>query len=315
MHYLVTGGAGFIGNSLAKRLFAEGHQVTIIDNVNSYYEPSLKEARLASLPAGIKVFRVDLLDNSALGSIFAENKFDAICHLAAQAGVRYSLECPATYIESNYVGTFNILEKARQSAIKKIILASTSSVYGDDTLTPFVETATANSPLSIYAATKRGVEILASTYAHLYGMEITALRFFTVYGPWGRPDMALFSFTKKMLSGESIPVYNQGQLRRDFTYIDDIVNGFYQAVITPLSGFNIINLGNGQPVELMQFIAVLEEALGVKAVLDLQPMQPGDVHETYADITLAKTLLGYEPKTNIKQGVESFVEWYHGFYG
>lgn len=314
MNILVTGGAGFIGNAFTLRAVAEGHTVTVIDNMNSYYDRTLKDARRARLPQSVTFVEGDITDRALLERLCHETQFDAIGHFAAQAGVRYSLEHPEVYVESNYVGTFTILDVARLSGIKKIVMASTSSVYGDDTPTPFVETATASQPLSIYAATKRGVEILASTYAHLYQMEITALRFFTVYGPWGRPDMALFHFTKQMLSGEPIPVYNNGQMRRDFTYVDDIVDGFYRTMTTSVPGYTIMNIGNGQPVELMDFIRQLEMALGVEAKVDFKPMQAGDVHETYADISQAKEKLGYDPKTEIKQGIESFVEWYRNYY-
>lgn len=314
MNILVTGGAGFIGNTFALRTVAEGHTVTVIDNLNSYYDRTLKEARLARLPETITFIEGDITDRALLERICQDGQIDSICHFAAQAGVRYSFEHPEVYVASNYVGTFTILDVARACGIKKVVMASTSSVYGDDTPTPFVETAAASQPVSIYAATKRGVEILASTYAHLYQMDITALRFFTVYGPWGRPDMALFHFTKQMLAGEPIPVYNNGQMRRDFTYVDDIVDGFYRATTTSLPRFTILNLGNGQPVELMDFITELEGALGVKAAIDFKPMQPGDVHETYADITAAKSLIGYAPQTDIKQGITQFVEWYRNYY-
>jgi UDP-glucuronate 4-epimerase len=314
MNILVTGGAGFIGNAFTLKAVAEGHTVTVIDNMNSYYDRTLKEARRARLPDSVTFVEGDITDRALLERLCRETKFDAIGHFAAQAGVRYSLEHPEVYVESNYVGTFTILDVARLSGIKKIVMASTSSVYGDDTPTPFVETAPASHPVSIYAATKRGVEILAATYAHLYGMEITALRFFTVYGPWGRPDMALFSFTQKMLAGEQIPVYNNGKMRRDFTYVDDIVDGFYRAMTTTVPGYTIMNIGNGQPVELMDFIRHLESALGVEAKIDFKPMQAGDVHETYADISLAKEKLGYQPETDIAKGIESFVEWYRNYY-
>ncbi len=314
MHILVTGGAGFIGNVFALKAVAEGHTVTVIDNMNSYYDRSLKEARRARLPDGVTFVEGDITDRALLLRLCEAQQFDAIGHFAAQAGVRYSLEHPEVYVESNYVGTFTILDVARLCGIKKIVMASTSSVYGDDTPTPFVETAPASHPVSIYAATKRGVEILAATYAHLYGMEITALRFFTVYGPWGRPDMALFSFTQKMLAGEQIPVYNNGKMRRDFTYVDDIVDGFYRTMTTSVPGYTIMNIGNGQPVELMDFIRHLESALGVEAKIDFKPMQAGDVHETYADISLAKEKLGYQPETDIAKGVNQFVEWYRNYY-
>ncbi|MFN3692505.1 MAG: SDR family NAD(P)-dependent oxidoreductase [Candidatus Paceibacteria bacterium] len=314
MNILVTGGAGFIGNAFTLKAVAEGHTVTVIDNMNSYYDRSLKEARRARLPETVTFVEGDITDRALLTRLCEGEHFDAIGHFAAQAGVRYSLEHPEVYVESNYVGTFTILDVARLCGITKIVMASTSSVYGDDTPTPFVETAPASHPVSIYAATKRGVEILASTYAHLYQMEITALRFFTVYGPWGRPDMALFHFTKQMLAGEQIPVYNNGQMRRDFTYVDDIVDGFYRAVTTSIPGYTVMNIGNGQPVELMDFIRHLESALGVEAKIDFKPMQAGDVHETYADISQAKEKLGYDPKTDIKQGIISFVEWYRSYY-
>ncbi len=314
MHYLVTGGAGFIGNTLVLRLLKEGHEVTVIDSVNPYYDPSLKEARLKRLPDSVTVYRADIVDYAAMAEIFSKHSFDAICHLAAQAGVRYSLEHPDVYVQTNYVGTFNIINLAHQHGIKKIAMASTSSVYGTSKDMPFREDNPVFEPMSIYAATKRATELLAATYAHLYGMEITALRFFTVYGPWGRPDMALYIFTNKILKGEAITVFNHGNMRRDFTYVDDIVDGFYRTLTTTLPGFEIINLGNSTPVQLMDFIQCLEDKLGKKAIIDFQPIQAGDVPETSANIDKAKTLLGYEPKTAVKEGVGNFVDWYQSYY-
>ncbi|MFT5036478.1 MAG: UDP-glucuronate 4-epimerase [Candidatus Azotimanducaceae bacterium] len=313
MHYLVTGGAGFIGHHLVLRFLSEGHKVTVVDIVNDYYDPILKEARLKRFPEDVVVHRVDITDITALEEIFKSEKFDAVCHLAAQAGVRYSLEHPEIYIQTNYIGTFHIFELARKYDIRKVVFASTSSVYGTSTDMPFTEENPVREPMSIYASTKRSGELLGATYAHLYDMDITCLRFFTVYGPWGRPDMALFLFTDKILKGQPIDVYNNGEMRRDFTYVDDIVSGFVLAT-EKTKGFEIINLGNGKPVHLMEFIKTIEDILGKKAEINFMPLQPGDVPETYADITKAQSLLGYSPTTSIKEGVANFIDWYTQYY-
>jgi UDP-glucuronate 4-epimerase len=313
MHYLVTGGAGFIGHHLVLKLLEEGHVVTVVDSVNDYYDPAIKEARLNRFPESVKVYRSDITDREALESIFKEHSFDAVAHLAAQAGVRYSLEFPEVYVQANYVGTFNILDLAKKYDVKKVVLASTSSVYGTSTNMPFTETDLAPEPMSIYAATKRATEYLAATYHHLYKMDVICLRFFTVYGPWGRPDMALFLFTDKILKGQSIDVYNNGDMRRDFTYVEDIVSGFSLA-LEKGKGYEIFNLGNGSPVHLMDFIKIIEEELDKKATINFMPLQAGDVPETYADVSKAKRMLGYEPKVSVPQGVKNFVKWYKEYY-
>jgi UDP-glucuronate 4-epimerase len=313
MKILVTGGAGFIGSALAKRLFDDGHKVTIIDNFNDYYDLQLKRDRIAHLVPLVPVYMLDITNADALSAVFEAEQFDAVAHLAAQAGVRYSLEHPEEYVRSNVQGTQTLLEVMRKNDVKRMVYASTSSAYGDTSKIPFNEKEPADRPVSVYAATKRAGELIAHTYAHLYGMDITCLRFFTVYGPWGRPDMALFKFTDAMLKGEPIDVYNNGLHRRDFTYIDDIVSGFVSALQKPL-GYEIINLGNGNAVHLMRFIEVLENELGIVAKKNMLPMQEGDVFETYADITKARTLLGFEPKVDIEEGVKNFVAWYKAFY-
>jgi UDP-glucuronate 4-epimerase len=313
MKYLVTGGAGFIGNSLALRLCAEGHEVVVLDNLNDYYDVELKEARLARLPKAVEVVRSDLTDTVALSQIFAKHKFDAIAHLAAQAGVRYSLKHPEQYVASNYVGTFNLLEAARDFGVRQIVYASTSSVYGEDTQAPFIETASADRPISVYAATKRAGELLGYTYHHLHDMHFTALRFFTVYGPWGRPDMAPHIFTDKILKGEQITVYGEGKLERDFTYIDDIIAGFVAALQKP-AGYAVYNLGNGTPVVLMDFIRTIEAAAGRSAEIEYAELQPGDVTRTEADITAAVKELGYTPQTKVVDGVAAYVDWHRQYY-
>ncbi|MEN9920418.1 MAG: hypothetical protein RL538_311 [Candidatus Parcubacteria bacterium] len=314
MKYLVTGGAGFIGHHLVLKLLDEGHEVTVVDSVNDYYDPAIKEARLKRFPDTVDVQRIDITDREALEGIFERGNFDAVAHLAAQAGVRYSLEHPEVYVQANYVGTFNIFDLAKKYGVKKVVLASTSSVYGTSTNMPFTESELAPVPMSIYAATKRATEFLGATYNHLYGMDVICLRFFTVYGPWGRPDMALFLFTDKILKGESIDVFNNGEMRRDFTYVDDIVSGFSLA-LEKGKGYEIFNLGNGTPVNLMDFIRVIEEELGKKADINYMPLQPGDVPETFADVSKAKNMLGYQPQTSVETGVKNFIAWYRDYYG
>jgi len=313
MNYLVTGGVGFIGFHLVNQLVDQGHKVTVVDSMNDYYDPELKENRVNNYHADVVVHRVDIADKPALEKVISENKFDAIAHLAAQAGVRYSLENPAAYVQANYIGTFNVLDLAKQYGIKKVVLASTSSVYGTSTNMPFKETELAPVPMSIYAATKRATELLGATYNHLYDMDVICLRFFTVYGPWGRPDMALFLFTDKILKGTPIDVYNNGDMRRDFTYVGDIVAGFTLALEKGV-GYEIFNIGNGSPVQLMDFIQLIENELGVKAKINFMPIQAGDVPETSADISKAKELLGYQPQTAVAEGVKNFVAWYREYY-
>ena len=313
MKLLVTGGAGFIGNTLAQRLLADGHEVVVVDSVNAYYDPALKEARLARLPETVPVYRIDITDQTALEAVFSEHRFDVVCHLAAQAGVRYSLERPDTYVASNYIGTFHVLELAKQYEVPHVVYASTSSVYGASTEMPFREDNPVATPMSIYAATKRGGELMAYNYHHLFGLSVTCLRFFTVYGPWGRPDMALFKFTERMRAGEPIDVYNNGEMQRDFTYVDDIVDGFARAIERPL-GYAIINLGHGAPVHLMDFIRELEGQLGIKARINFMPMQPGDVPATYASTEKATDLLGFQPRVGVPEGIKNFVAWYNEHY-
>ncbi len=309
MKILVTGGAGFIGSALSLRLSNEGHEVIVLDNFNDYYDVSLKRARQRSLLKGVTVLEGDITDEKFLNEIFTKYQFEVVCHLAAQAGVRYSVENPSVYIDTNVRGTQLLLETMRQHNVMRMIFASSSSVYGNTTQVPFSENAPADLPVSLYAATKRAGELLAHTYVSLYGMHITCLRFFTVYGPWGRPDMALFKFSELIQKGKPIDVYNEGKLQRDFTYIDDIVDGFNSAIERP-HGYEIINLGNGSPVALLNFIKLLEKEFGVTAQKNMFPMQEGDVFETYANTNKANALLGYEPKVTLEEGVRRFVSWY-----
>ncbi len=314
MKILLTGGAGFIGNTLALRLIADGHQVVIVDNVNEYYDPALKEARLSRLPEGRKVRRVDITDFDALEAVFTQDgPFDAVAHLAAQAGVRYSLTHPLVYAQTNYVGTQNVFECARQHGAR-VAFASTSSVYGKNKELPYHEDMRVDEPLSVYAASKRACELLAYSYHSLFGLPVTALRFFTVYGPWGRPDMAFFLFTKAILEGTPIELFNGGDMRRDFTYVDDIVEGFVRALERP-KGYRIYNLGHGRAIYLKDFVQLFEHELGKKAQLIEKPMQPGDVPETFADISRAREELGFAPQVPVEEGVKRFVEWYREYYG
>lgn len=314
MKYLITGGAGFIGNALALQLSHEGHDVVVLDNFNDYYEVELKEARVARLPKHVLVERMDIGDARALDVLFDTHQFDAVCHLAAQAGVRHSLLYPQHYIQNNYVGTFTILETMRAHGVKKLVFASTSSVYGEESVVPFRENSAADRPVSVYAATKRAGELLAHTYHHLHQIEVTNLRFFTVYGPWGRPDMALHLFTDNILKGEPITVFNEGNMRRDFTYIDDIVQGI-EGALTHGTGYGTYNLGRGESVPLMDFITAIETAAGMKAMINYAPMHQGDVTQTYADISAAKRDLGYTPKTSVNEGIHAYVEWFRSYYG
>jgi UDP-glucuronate 4-epimerase len=314
MNILVTGGAGFIGSALARTLVKEGHQVVVIDNFNEYYNVSLKRDRVSTLIPQVTVLEVDITDKKALEELFTTYTFDIVCHLAAQAGVRYSVEAPEVYVTTNVLGTQTLFEVMQKHNVKRMVFASTSSAYGVNTPAPFTEDVAADRPVSVYAATKRAGELFAYSYFVQYGIETTCLRFFTVYGPWSRPDMAMLKFAEKIASGETIDIYNNGNMRRDFTYIDDIVNGFVRAVDTPL-GYEIINLGNGGPVELMQFVEVLETELGKPAQKNFLPMQQGDVFETYADTTKAKTKLGFQAKTDFSQGVREFARWFNSYYG
>ena len=333
MHYLVTGAAGFIGSAVSQRLCQQGHTVIGIDNLNDYYEVSLKENRLARISSESNfVFRkIDLADREAMAELFAKEHFDRVIHLAAQAGVRYSLENPFAYADSNLVGHLAILEGCRHNGVKHLVYASSSSVYGMNGKMPFATTDAVDHPVSLYAASKKANELMAHTYSHLYGIPTTGLRFFTVYGPWGRPDMALFKFTKAMLAGQPIDVYNNGQLSRDFTYIDDIVEGILRITdVVPVANpdwqsekgspadssapYRIFNIGNGSPVKLMSFIDALEKALGVEAIKNMMPMQAGDVHTTWADTTDFLNATGFKPRVNIECGVNNFVKWYREFY-
>ena len=334
MKILVTGNAGFIGFHTVRRLIERGDEVVGFDVVNDYYDPALKEARLGILEQtnGIYQFvRADLTDQAALKACFAEHNFDRVIHLAAQAGVRHSLVNPQAYVASNIVGFTNILEACRHARVPHLTFASTSSVYGGNTKLPFSEHQGADHPLQFYAATKRANELMAHAYSHLFRLPVTGLRFFTVYGPWGRPDMALFQFTKNILEGKPIRVFNNGQHTRDFTYIDDIVEGVIRAsdqIATPNaewdSGnpdpatsnapFRIFNIGNSQPTKLTAYIAAIEEVLGKKAECELLPLQPGDVPDTFADITELSAKLDYRPAIAVREGVKAFVEWYRGYY-
>ena len=332
MKYLVTGAAGFIGFHVSQRLLAAGHQVVGIDNLNDYYDISLKQARLDQLSsADFHFVKMDLADTSAMAALFAEHKFDRVIHLAAQAGVRYSLENPHAYAQANLVGHLNVLEGCRHNKVQHLLYASSSSVYGLNRKMPFSTDDSVDHPVSLYAATKKANELMSHTYSHLYGLPTTGLRFFTVYGPWGRPDMALFKFTKAMLEGKSIDVYNYGKMKRDFTYIDDIVEAIIrlQDVIpdpnsewtvetgspaTSSAPYRVYNIGNSSPVELMDYITALEEAIGVKAEKNMMPMQPGDVLETSAETQPLYDLVGFRPQTSVKDGVKNFVDWYRTFY-
>jgi len=314
---LVTGAAGFVGSYVAVRLASMGHRVVGCDNFNDYYDPQLKQDRLAALlaPAGVACETVELADSAQVAALFERVQPTLVVHLAAQAGVRYSLENPAAYIQSNLVGFGNILEACRQHKIGHLLYASSSSVYGGNAKTPFSEDDQTDEPVSLYAATKKSNELMAHSYSHLYGFPATGLRFFTVYGPWGRPDMAYFSFSKNMLQGKTIPVFAEGLLRRDFTYIDDIVEGVVRLLFKPQPEANgarhaVFNIGNNQPVTVLEFIRTLEEALGVKATLDFQPMQAGDVPATHADTRKLQEWVGYAPATRLADGLGRFAGWY-----
>jgi UDP-glucuronate 4-epimerase len=333
MKLIVTGSIGFIGYSLCKKLLDRGNTIIGIDNHNDYYDPKIKEARLKRLNDyyNYQHFKEDLINQKNLINIFKKSCPSVVVNLAAQAGVRYSIKNPSVYIQSNVVGFLNILECCRNFKIKNLIYASTSSVYGANTKMPFSEHDNTNHPLSIYAATKKSNELMAHAYSHLYGLSTTGLRFFTVYGPWGRPDMALFKFTKSIIEKKSIDVFNYGNHSRDFTYIDDIVEGIIQTIDNP-TGKNlnwnsnspdpatsaapwaILNIGNNKPIKLMDYIYALEEALGQKAKINFLPLQPGDVQDTFASINLLKKRLNYNPKTSVKKGVNKFVEWYKSYY-
>ena len=333
MNFLVTGAAGFIGFHVSQRLLAAGHQVVGIDNLNDYYDVNLKHARLNLIKAdpGFTFIEMDLADRDAMASLFDQQKFQRVIHLGAQAGVRYSIENPHAYADSNLTGHLNILEGCRHHKIEHLLYASSSSVYGLNRKMPFSTEDSVDHPVSLYAATKKANELMSHTYSHLYQLPTTGLRFFTVYGPWGRPDMALFKFTRAMIAGEAIDVYNQGQMKRDFTHIDDIAEAIVrlQDVIpqqddnwtvetgspaTSSAPYRVYNIGNSQPVTLMNYIEAIEKALGITAKKNLMPMQPGDVLETSADTEALFKAIGFKPQTGVEEGVKNFVDWYRDFY-
>ncbi len=319
MNILVTGAAGFIGAALAERLLANGHKVVGIDNLNDYYDVSLKRDRLAQIPTEQFSFvEMDLCERESMDSLFAEQQFDVVVNLAAQAGVRYSLENPQAYIDSNLVGFGNILEGCRNHNQPHLVYASSSSVYGTNKNFPFKEDDRVDHPVSLYAATKKANELMAHSYVDLYGLRCTGLRFFTVYGPWGRPDMAPFRFALRMLKGDPIPVYNEGNMLRDFTYIDDIIEGvtrIAQSQSAPDGDlFSLYNIGRGEPIELMRFIEVLADQLEVKPDLNLLPMQDGDVPRTGADTSQLQRDYGYQPVVSVEEGVSRFAAWYRSYY-
>ena len=338
MKFLVTGAAGFIGFSVAKKLLERGDDVVGFDVVNDYYDPALKEARLEVLEetaqqaqGSFTFIRANLADKAIVDQCFQDHQFDRVIHLAAQAGVRYSLENPLAYVESNLIGFTNIIEACRHNKTPHLSYASTSSVYGANTTMPFSEKHGVNHPVQFYAATKRANELMAHSYSHLFGLPTTGLRFFTVYGPWGRPDMALFKFTKRMIEDQPIPVFNHGNHSRDFTFISDIVEGVIRSSdqiaqpdpnwdsnnpdpSTSYAPFRIFNIGNNNPVKLIEYIHAIEKSLGKEAILDLLPLQPGDVPDTFADSTALEQAVGYKPSVSVDDGVQQFVNWYRDFY-
>jgi UDP-glucuronate 4-epimerase len=313
---MVTGAAGFIGFHLSRRLLEAGSRVIGVDNLNPYYDVSLKRSRLDILRGypDFVFYGEDIKNFNGLQTIFETHAIDKVCNLAAQAGVRHSLKDPFSYQKSNLEGFLNLLELARAVGLRNFVYASSSSVYGNNTKVPFSVEDRVDTPISLYAATKKANELIAHAYSHLYGIPCTGLRFFTVYGPWGRPDMALFLFTDAILKGNPIDVYNYGKMRRDFTYIDDIVDGTMAAVNRPVP-YELFNLGNANSVELMTFIAIVEETLGQKAKKNMLPIQPGDVPETAADIETSRIHLGFEPKVPLREGIRRFMEWYRQYYG
>ena len=331
---LVTGAAGFIGYHLCQRLLDDGHRVVGLDNYNDYYDVQLKRDRMAQLSgrAGFRSLEMDLKDGEIVEALFAGGAFDVVAHLAAQAGVRYSITHPHAYAVSNVVGFVNVLEGCRHGDVKHLVYASSSSVYGANTTMPFSEQHNVDHPVSLYAASKKANELMAHSYSHLYALPTTGLRFFTVYGPWGRPDMAYFKFAKAILGGEAIDVYNEGKMARDFTYVDDIVEGIAATMTRPPEGdaawssdapdpsgslapYRVYNIGNSEPVDLLTFIETLEGALGVEAQKTLLPMQPGDVVKTYADTDRLSADTGFQPSTPLREGLQAFVDWYRGYYG
>ena len=335
MKYLVTGAAGFIGSQVAQTLALQGHLVVGIDNLNDYYDPALKHARLERISTELtaqncqdnfQFVRLDIADREAVAQLFAYEKFERVIHLAAQAGVRYSIDNPMAYVNSNLVGMMTILEGCRHHKVQHLVYASSSSVYGNQEKVPFSETDAVDTPISLYAATKKANELMAHTYSHLYQLPTTGLRFFTVYGPWGRPDMAPWKFTKAILAGQAIDVYNHGKLMRDFTYIDDIVEGIiriqdkvpgsadYPTQLAANPFYALYNIGNNQPVALEDFIAAIEQAAGVTAQKNYLPMQAGDVYQTYADMERLKNAVDFKPSVALTDGMKKFVDWYVGVY-
>jgi len=333
MKILLTGAAGFIGMTTTLRLLARGDTVVGLDNLNDYYEVSLKHNRLARLTphANFRFVKLDVADRAGMEKLFAEERFDRVIHLAAQAGVRYSLQNPHAYIDSNIVGFMNVLEGCRHSQVQHLVYASSSSVYGGNTKMPFSEHDSVDHPVSMYAATKKANELMAHTYSHLFGLPTTGLRFFTVYGPWGRPDMALFLFTKAILEGRPIDVFNHGNMQRDFTFVDDIVEGVIRVLDRPAevdpgfvsdtpdpgtsnAPYRVFNIGNNDPVPLLDFIAAIEEALGMPAKKNLLPLQAGDVPATYANVDALRDWTGFTPATPVRTGVKRFIDWYRDYY-
>ncbi len=325
MTVLVTGAAGFIGAALAGRLLRAGDEVLGIDNLTPYYEVSLKQARLDRLRAypRFRFMAIDIADRAAMQRLFTGEQFTEIAHLAGQVGVRYSVEQPLSYVDANLVGFGHILEGARAQQVRHLVFASTSSVYGANRKLPFSETDNVDHPITLYAATKKANELSAHSYAHLFGLPCTGLRFFTVYGPWGRPDMALPKFTRAILAGEPIPVYNEGRMVRDFTYVEDVVEAVVRVIARPpqlgaeedtSAPYRILNVGNSRPVELMHYIRTLESCLGRTAQLQMLPMQPGDMEATLADVSRLERAIGYRPTTTVEEGVRNYVDWYRSYY-
>ena len=333
MKILITGAAGFIGFHVAERLLAQGHDVVGIDNLNDYYDVNLKRARLARIETqpNFRFLKLELADRAAMAELFARERFERVIHLGAQAGVRYSIDNPHAYADANLVGHLNVLEGCRQNGVGHLLYASSSSVYGLNRKTPFATSDSVDHPVSLYAATKKANELMSHSYAHLYDLPTTGLRFFTVYGPWGRPDMALFKFTQAILEGRPIDVYNQGDMRRDFTYIDDIAEAVVRLTeVIPQRNpdwrvetgspadssapYRVYNIGNSQPIQLTAFIHELEQALGVQAKMNLLPMQPGDVLETSADTSALEGVIGFKPHTKLSDGLAQFVSWYRHYY-
>ncbi len=333
MKVLLTGAAGFIGLHTAQRLLARGDEVVGLDNLNDYYDVALKQARLALLQAqpGFRFVKMDVADRTGMATLFETERFDRVIHLAAQAGVRYSIQNPNAYVDANLVGFMNVLEGCRHSAVQHLVYASSSSVYGGNTQMPFAEAHSVDHPVSLYAATKKANELMAHTYSHLFRLPTTGLRFFTVYGPWGRPDMALFLFTKAILEGRPIDVYNQGLMQRDFTYVEDIVEGVIRVLDKPAepdpayrgdspdpstsnAPYRVFNIGNQLPVPLLDFIGCVEDAVGLPAKKNLLPMQAGDVPATHADVDALRQWVGFSPATPVREGVAKFVAWYRDYY-